>query len=171
MAKSIKQGAGLSSSCTTIYRSGAASGSRGYVQERAGRVREDPWTGPRRYLQGRYEKATPLYLQALEGTKKLLGADSPEVLRILCGLATVYDLEGRRAEAEATFREALQGQRKGSETTTPKHYSRYITSPSSPKAETISTTAKNSFCKSSKAKSDYSGQSILQHSEQQVTSP
>ena len=57
--------------------------------------------------QGRYEEAEPLYQQALEVYRKLLGNEHPDVATSLDNLAGLYSLQGRYEEAEPLYRQAL----------------------------------------------------------------
>ena|ERR1700680_4968344 len=57
--------------------------------------------------QGQYAKAEPLYLQALEIEKKVLGPEHPNVARELNNLALLYDAQGQYAKAEPLYRQAL----------------------------------------------------------------
>ncbi|MFB8788233.1 MAG: tetratricopeptide repeat protein [Potamolinea sp.] len=58
--------------------------------------------------QGRYTEAEPLYLQALELTKRLLGEDHPDVASSLNNLAYLYKSQGRYTEAEPLYLQALE---------------------------------------------------------------
>jgi tetratricopeptide (TPR) repeat protein len=55
------------------------------------------------FEQGRYAEAEPLFLQALELSKRLLGQENPNVATILNNLALLYLEQGRYAEAEPLF--------------------------------------------------------------------
>ncbi len=57
--------------------------------------------------QGRYTEAEPLYLQALDLKKRLLGDNHPSVATSLNNLAGLYDSQGRYKEAEPLHLEAL----------------------------------------------------------------
>jgi predicted RNase H-like HicB family nuclease len=59
------------------------------------------------HSQGRYEDAEPLYLQALELRKRLLGDNHPAVATSLNNLALLYNSQGKYAEAEALSQQAL----------------------------------------------------------------
>ena len=58
--------------------------------------------------QGRYEDAEPLYLQALEMTRKLLGQEHPYVASSLNNLAGLYKSQGRYEDAEPLYLQALE---------------------------------------------------------------
>ncbi len=58
--------------------------------------------------QGRYAAAEPLYQQALELSKRLLGTEHPDVAFSLNNLAALYDSQGRYAEAEPLYLQALE---------------------------------------------------------------
>jgi tetratricopeptide (TPR) repeat protein len=60
------------------------------------------------YLQGHYKQAEPLYLQALELSKCLLGEDHPNVATSLNNLALLYDSQGRYEQAEPLYLQALE---------------------------------------------------------------
>ena len=64
------------------------------------------------YSQGKYEEAEPLYLQALELTRKLLGEEHPNVASSLNNLAGLYMSQGRYEEAEPLYLQALELLRK-----------------------------------------------------------
>ncbi|WP_080601761.1 tetratricopeptide repeat protein, partial [Microcystis aeruginosa] len=57
--------------------------------------------------QGRYPEAEPLYLEALDLTKRLLGDNHPHVATSLNNLAGLYESQGRYPEAEPLYLEAL----------------------------------------------------------------
>ncbi|NEQ48649.1 MAG: tetratricopeptide repeat protein, partial [Leptolyngbya sp. SIO3F4] len=57
--------------------------------------------------QGRYGKAEPLYEQALEMRKRLLGDNHPDVAASLNNLARLYTNQGRDGEAEPLYQRAL----------------------------------------------------------------
>ncbi|MGD2183538.1 tetratricopeptide repeat protein [Lusitaniella coriacea] len=57
--------------------------------------------------QGRYEAAEPLYLEALDLKKKLLGEEHPHVASSLNNLAGLYKSQGRYEAAEPLYLEAL----------------------------------------------------------------
>ena len=58
--------------------------------------------------QGRYDKAEPLYEQALELRQRLLGENHPDVASSLNNLAGLYDSQGRYEEAEPLYEQALE---------------------------------------------------------------
>jgi tetratricopeptide (TPR) repeat protein len=60
------------------------------------------------YSQGRYDQAEPLYLQALELWKRLLGEDHPHVATSLNNLAVLYDSQGRYDQAKPLYLQALE---------------------------------------------------------------
>ena len=57
--------------------------------------------------QGRYDEAEPLYLDALEMQKQLLGEAHPAFAKSLNGLALLYTFQGRYAEAESLYQQSL----------------------------------------------------------------
>jgi len=57
--------------------------------------------------QGKYSEAEPLYLDALEMTKRLFTDDHPDVTNSLNNLALFYHIQGRYSEAEPLYFEAL----------------------------------------------------------------
>ncbi|NJK49550.1 tetratricopeptide repeat protein [Candidatus Gracilibacteria bacterium] len=60
------------------------------------------------YAQGRYNEAEPLFQQALELRKRLLGENHPDVATSLNNLALLYKAQGRYAEAEPIYQQALE---------------------------------------------------------------
>ena len=58
--------------------------------------------------QGRYSEAEPLYKQALEMYKRLLGEEHPSVATSLNNLAGLYRRQGRYSEAEPLYKQALE---------------------------------------------------------------
>jgi tetratricopeptide (TPR) repeat protein len=58
--------------------------------------------------QGRYDQAEPLYLQALELYKRLLGDNHPDVAMSLNNLALLYNSQGRYDQAEPLYLQALE---------------------------------------------------------------
>jgi tetratricopeptide (TPR) repeat protein len=60
------------------------------------------------YSQGRYEDAEPLYVQALELSKRLLGENHPDVATSLNNLAGLYKSQGRYEDAEPLYVQALE---------------------------------------------------------------
>jgi tetratricopeptide (TPR) repeat protein len=58
--------------------------------------------------QGKYSEAEPLYLDALEMTKRLFTGDHPDVATILNNLASLYHNQGRYSEAEPFYLDALE---------------------------------------------------------------
>ncbi len=58
--------------------------------------------------QGRYDQAEPLFLQALELRKRLLGEDHPHVAQSLNNLAFLYYSQGLYDQAEPLFLQALE---------------------------------------------------------------
>jgi len=58
-------------------------------------------------LQGCYREAEPLYLEALELRKSLLGDAHPDVATSLNNLAKLYQAQGQYAEAEPLYLQAL----------------------------------------------------------------
>jgi len=57
--------------------------------------------------QGRYSEAEPLYLQALDVTRRQLGEEHPDTATRLNNLASLYDSQGRYSEAEPLYLQAL----------------------------------------------------------------
>ena len=62
--------------------------------------------------QGRYEEAEPLYIQALDMRKKLLGEEHPDVATSLNNLAGLYFSQGRYEEAEPLYIQSLDMRKK-----------------------------------------------------------
>ncbi|HYW21436.1 MAG TPA: tetratricopeptide repeat protein [Nodularia sp. (in: cyanobacteria)] len=58
--------------------------------------------------QGRYNQAEPLYLQALELYKRLLGDNHPSIATSLNNLANLYSDQGRYDQAETLYLQALE---------------------------------------------------------------
>jgi tetratricopeptide (TPR) repeat protein len=58
-------------------------------------------------VQGRYEQAEPLYLQALELRQRLLGENHLDVAASLNNLAALYQAQGRYEQAEPLYLQAL----------------------------------------------------------------
>ena len=58
--------------------------------------------------QGRYEQAEPLYIQALEIYKRILGENHPDTASSLNNLALLYDSQGRYEQAEPLYIQALE---------------------------------------------------------------
>jgi tetratricopeptide (TPR) repeat protein len=58
--------------------------------------------------QGRYDQAEPLFLQALELRKRLLGDNHPDVAQSLNNLAVLYASQGHYDQAEPLFFQALE---------------------------------------------------------------
>jgi len=58
--------------------------------------------------QGRYAKAEPLHLQALELRKRLLGENHPDVATSLNNLAFLYQSQGKYQEAESLYLQSLE---------------------------------------------------------------
>ena len=57
--------------------------------------------------QGNYARAEPLYLDAITGFEKALGADHPHVASSLNDLGNLYKLQGASAKAEPLYLRAL----------------------------------------------------------------
>ena len=66
------------------------------------------WLGYLCKSQGCYEEAEPLYLQALQLWRSLLGESHPDVATSLNNLAGLYRSQGRYEEAEPLYLQALQ---------------------------------------------------------------
>jgi tetratricopeptide (TPR) repeat protein len=60
------------------------------------------------YNQGKYSEAEPLYLDALEMTKRLFTGDHPDVASSLNNLALLYHNQGKYSEAEPLYLDALE---------------------------------------------------------------
>ncbi|MDB9447804.1 tetratricopeptide repeat protein, partial [Anabaena sp. CS-542/02] len=60
------------------------------------------------YSQRRYDQAEPLYLQALELSKRLLGDNHPSVATSLNNLAGLYYSQRRYDQAEPLYLQALK---------------------------------------------------------------
>ena len=58
--------------------------------------------------QRKYSEAEPLYLEALEISKKLLGEEHPNIANSLNKLALLYHVQGKYSEAESLYLEALE---------------------------------------------------------------
>ena len=58
--------------------------------------------------QGRYEQAEPLYIQALELRKRILGENHPDTASSLNNLAILYYSQGRYESAEPLYIQALE---------------------------------------------------------------
>jgi tetratricopeptide (TPR) repeat protein len=56
---------------------------------------------------GRYDEAEPLYKQALELRKRLLGENHPSTASSYNNLASLYNAMGRYEEAEPLYEQAL----------------------------------------------------------------
>ncbi|MEM8640686.1 MAG: tetratricopeptide repeat protein [Cyanobacteria bacterium P01_G01_bin.54] len=63
-------------------------------------------------VQGKYEQAEPLFLQALEIRKKVLGEDHSDVALSLNNLAALYYGQGKYEQAEPLFLQALEIRKK-----------------------------------------------------------
>jgi CHAT domain-containing protein/Flp pilus assembly protein TadD len=61
--------------------------------------------------QDRYSEAEPLYRQALQASREVLGVRHPDTIEIINDLAYLYQMQGRSGEAEPMYREALQASR------------------------------------------------------------
>jgi tetratricopeptide (TPR) repeat protein len=57
--------------------------------------------------QGKYSEAEPLYVDALEMTKRLFTGDHPDVATSLNNLALLYNSQGKYSEAEPLYVDAL----------------------------------------------------------------
>src|SRR6266436_120986 len=62
--------------------------------------------------QARYREAAPLYREALQGTRELLGHDHPSTVLVLYGLAQLYLYQGHYGKAAPLYIEALRTSRK-----------------------------------------------------------
>jgi tetratricopeptide (TPR) repeat protein len=58
--------------------------------------------------QGKYEEAEPLFIQALELRKQLLGENHPDTASSLSNLASLYYSQGKYEEAEPLFIQAVE---------------------------------------------------------------
>ena len=58
--------------------------------------------------QGRYDEAEPLYREALQLSREVLGERHPDTLGIMNNLAALYQSQGRYGEAEPLYTEVLQ---------------------------------------------------------------
>jgi len=59
-------------------------------------------------LQGKYEKAEPLYQRCLGIYEKALGKDHPSVVAVLNNLAELYKYQGKYEKAEPLFKKSLE---------------------------------------------------------------
>ena len=59
-------------------------------------------------IQGKYKQAEPLYIQALELRKQLLGENHPDTATSLNNLAQLYNNQGRYEQAEPLFIQAVK---------------------------------------------------------------
>ncbi len=62
--------------------------------------------------QGKYSEAEPLYLDALEMTKRLFTSDHPNIATSLNNLASFYYSQGKYSEAEPLYLDALEMKRR-----------------------------------------------------------
>ena len=60
------------------------------------------------YSQGRYAEAEPLYVEALQMSKKLLGQEHPDVALSYFNLGVLYDQQGQYQKAKSLYLPALQ---------------------------------------------------------------
>jgi tetratricopeptide (TPR) repeat protein len=61
---------------------------------------------------GDYSRAEPLFRQALEITKKVLGEEHPHFATSLNNLGSLYDSMGDYSRAEPLYRQALEIKKK-----------------------------------------------------------
>ena len=59
--------------------------------------------------QGKLAEAEPFLVQALEVRRRVLGAEHPDTLHSLYGVALLYRKQGKRSEAEGLLVQALEG--------------------------------------------------------------
>jgi tetratricopeptide (TPR) repeat protein len=77
----------------------------GFEFPEAARLLND--TGFYMYERGRYTDSKPLYQQALEIRKKVLGTEHPDVATSLNDLGMLYEAQGQYAQAEPLLEQAL----------------------------------------------------------------
>ena len=63
-------------------------------------------------MQGKHSEAEPLYVQALEGRRLLLGDEHKDTLETMGALASLYWRQGKYAQAEPVRAEVVQVQRR-----------------------------------------------------------
>ncbi|HTA64589.1 MAG TPA: tetratricopeptide repeat protein [Xanthomonadaceae bacterium] len=61
---------------------------------------------------GLYDAALPLQVSALATRRRVLGNDSPDTLKSIDGMGSIFQGQGKLRESERLFREALAGQRR-----------------------------------------------------------
>ena len=62
--------------------------------------------------QGRFAEAEPIAQEVLDGSRRLLGDEHPDVLLNMHNLATIHDGLGRKREAEQLYLDTLDGERR-----------------------------------------------------------
>ena len=63
-------------------------------------------------MQGKRVEAEPLFREALDGKRRVLGDDHADTLACISSLALLLRAQGKLADAEQLFREAFAGRRR-----------------------------------------------------------